>query len=240
MTRQESCAKKLPSSGDRLCLTVIFSSLDLDRDLIITIQQDQVYTAVPGIAELMHFAIVGAGENPAHQFLHAFGVKLVDSVKVFGEFVLENLPPEPSRSECRSSAGYRSRSRRAHRCTDRHSPPRTTIRIARIPKRQEGRLRSPRNALPVKPLVALLINQRRPLQIRMGLSIKACQTSLGLIRLAGQCSSSRMEPAAERALVTGTCRYQVRLKLCWPRRHRPWAGGNIACSSRDMTEHAKS
>lgn len=97
-----------------------------------------------------------------------------------------------------------------------------------------------RNALPVKPLVALLINQRRSLQIRMGLSIKACQTSLGLIRLAGQCSSSRMEAAAERALVTGTCRYQVRLKLCWPRRHRPWAGGNIACSSRDMTEHAKS
>lgn len=92
----------------------------------------------------------------------------------------------------------------------------------------------------VKPLVALLINQRRPLQIRMGLSIKACQTCLGLIRLAGQYSSSRMEAAAERALVTGTCRYQVRLKLCWPRRHRPWAGGNIACSSRDMTEFAKS
>ena len=35
---------------------------------------------------------------------------------------------------------------------------------------------------------------------------------LGLIRLAGQYSSSRMEAAAERALATVTCRYQVRLK----------------------------
>jgi len=38
------------------------------------------------------------------------------------------------------------------------------------------------------------------------------RSCLGLIRLAGQYSSSRMEAAAERALATGTCRYQVRLK----------------------------
>ena len=40
------------------------------------------------------------------------------------------------------------------------------------------------------------------------------RSCLRLIRLAGQYSSSRMEAAAERALATGTCRYQVRLKLC--------------------------
>ena len=40
------------------------------------------------------------------------------------------------------------------------------------------------------------------------------RSCLGLIRLAGQYSSSRMEAAAERALATGTSRYQVRLKLC--------------------------
>ena len=38
------------------------------------------------------------------------------------------------------------------------------------------------------------------------------RSSLGLIRLAGQYSSSGMEAAAGRALATGTCRYQVRLK----------------------------
>jgi hypothetical protein len=34
------------------------------------------------------------------------------------------------------------------------------------------------------------------------------RSCLGLIRLAGQYSSSRMEAAAERALATGACRYQ--------------------------------
>ena len=53
-----------------------------------------------------------------------------------------------------------------------------------------------------------------------------------------------MEASAERALATGTGRYQVWLKV-WLKlwlAEEAWAagGGNFACSSRDMTEHAKS
>jgi hypothetical protein len=66
------------------------------------------------------------------------------------------------------------------------------------------------------------------------------RSCLGLIRLAGQYSSSRMEAAAERALPTGTSRYQVRAEAVLTEEASAAGGGNIACSSRDMTEHAKS
>ena len=46
------------------------------------------------------------------------------------------------------------------------------------------------------------------------------RSCLGLTLLAGQYSSSRMEAASERALASGTYRYQVLLKLWLPRRHR--------------------
>ena len=66
------------------------------------------------------------------------------------------------------------------------------------------------------------------------------RSCLGLIRLAGQYSSSRMEAAAERALAQGNLSLPGAAEAVLTEEASAAGGGNIACSSRDMTEHAKS
>src|SRR6516162_77399 len=66
------------------------------------------------------------------------------------------------------------------------------------------------------------------------------RSCLGLIRLAGQYSSSRMEAAAERALAQGNLSLPGAAEAVLTEEASAAGGSNIACSSRDMTERAKS